>query len=129
MDYVGFGVQVPQEPEPRQDGGEPPTGRLDVQDVDLQQVAGLGAVDVHRSGQGVDQVQVGVEQIGGLGGGRYLHIEGIAGLHHDLFARVGGHGRRDVGMPAVMPLVRFVATLPRIVQLYSLHGPPPEVNE
>ena len=48
----GFGVEVTQESEAWQDGGEPPGRRLNVEYVYFQQVARLRAVDVDRARQG-----------------------------------------------------------------------------
>ena len=50
MGDVGFEVQVAQEAEAGQDGGEAPLRRFDVADGDFQQVARFGAVDVDRAG-------------------------------------------------------------------------------
>ena len=53
-----LGVQVAEEAEAGQDGGEAPRGRFDVQDVDFQQVAGFRSVHVNRAGQRMHKAQV-----------------------------------------------------------------------
>src|SRR5262249_59847912 len=53
-----LGELVTQEPEPRHLDGVAVRVGLDVEDLDVEQVARLGAVDVHRSGERVHPVQV-----------------------------------------------------------------------
>ena len=105
----------------------PPACGLDVQDVDLQQVPRLRPVYVDRAGKGMDQRQVDVEQVGGLGRRVDLHIESVARLHHDFFARVCGDYGGNVRVPAVVTLAGFAAALLGVVQLNGLHSTPPHV--
>jgi hypothetical protein len=97
------GKLVTQEAEPGQLDGESVPVRLDVQDLDGQQVAGLRALDVDRPGQRVDHVQV----RGGQRGRRHprggLPVERVPGLQHDLVTRLAEDHRRDVRVPPVVP--------------------------
>ena len=87
----------------------------------------VSPVHVDRAGKGMDQRQVGVEQVGGLGRRVDLHIESVERLHYDFFPRVGGDYGRNVRVPAVVTLTGFVAALLGVVQLDGLHSTPPHV--
>ena len=64
-------------------------GGLDVEDVDLEEVAGLCALHVDGTGEGVDEAEVDAGEVGVGGAGVNLAVEGVAGGHHDFFAGVG----------------------------------------
>ena len=55
---VGIGEVVGQQPEPRQDRGPAPALGVQVEHLDRQRVAGLGAADGDRPGQRIDAVPV-----------------------------------------------------------------------
>ena len=109
MDHVGVQVDVPQEPEAGDDGGEAPACRFYAQDVYFQQVAGLGALDVDRAGEGMNQVEVYVSQVFGLGVGGDLPVQCVPGLHDNFFAWFGLHSGRNVGVPTVVAFCWFVS--------------------
>ena len=107
-DHEGVGELVPQEAEPGHLHGVAVAVRLDLQDLDLEQVARLGPVDVHRAGERVDDVQVGP---GHRLQGRlraHLAVEGVPGPQHHLVPGVAGHQRRDVRVPAVVAGLRLL---------------------
>ena len=76
--------------------------RAQVEDVDHQQVAGLGALDLDGAAEhvGVGQVDV-ADVVGGVVVAE-LGVGPLAALDPELAARPYRGGRRDVGMPAVV---------------------------
>ncbi len=125
--HVRVGEHVAQEPEAGHLHGVAVAVRLDLQDLDLEQVARLGPVDVHRPGEGVDHVQVGRGH--GLQGRLrpHLPVEGVAGAQHHLVAGVADDHRRDVRVPAVVAGLRLLGQGLRVVDphLVRCHGHPP----
>src|SRR5690606_39063614 len=93
-----FGEDVAQEPEAGYLDGVAVAVGLDLQDLDLQQVAGLGALDVDGPGERVDDVEVGGADRLQRGLGPHLAVERVARLHDDLVAGSHAEDGRDVGM-------------------------------
>ena len=125
LDHKGVEVDVPQEAKAGDDAGEAEGGGLDVEDVDLQEVASFGTLHIDGASEGVDEAEVDAGEVGVGGGGVYLAVEGVAGLQDHLFAGVGLNGRRDVGVPAVVALGGFCGAGLGEVDLDGLHGGPP----
>jgi len=96
--------------------------RLDVEDLDLEDVTVLGPVDVDGPGERVDHVEV--RRAHGVQGGRgpHLAVEGVTGRKDHLVARVAAHHRRDVRVPAVVPRLRLLDEGPRPVDLDLVRG-------
>ena len=63
---------------------------------------GLGALDVDRAGQRVDQVEVERGQVGGGGVARDLAAGEVVGLGRDHVAGLDPHHRLDVDVPAAV---------------------------
>src|ERR1700716_966810 len=112
---VRVGEAVGQEPAAvglREDPGVPPalTGnvadflwhRTEIEDVDDEQVAGLGTLDVDRPGQHVRVGQVDVAHVVGGVVVTDLAVGPLAALDPDRLARADGNSGRDVGMPPVV---------------------------
>jgi hypothetical protein len=87
VDDVGVGELVPEEAEARHLGREPIAVGLNLQDLDLEDVAGLGIVDVYRAGQRMDHVEVG--RADRLSGGlrAELSVQAVPRLQDNLIAR------------------------------------------
>jgi hypothetical protein len=131
VDDVGVGELVPEEAEARHLGREPIAVGLNLQDLDLEDVAGLGIVDVYRAGQRMDHVEVG--RADRLSGGlrAELSVQAVPRLQDNLIARVAAHDRRDVRMPAVMAGLRLLGQRLRPVDPHLVRGhrPPPLVDD
>ena len=125
LDHKGVEVDVPQEAKAGNDAGEAEGGGLDVEDVNLQEVASFGTLHVDGASERVDQAEVDAGQVGVGGAGVYLAVEGVAGLQDHLFTRVGLNGRRDVWVPAVVALGGFCGAGLGEVDLDGFHGGPP----
>ena len=69
----------------------------DLQDVDVEQVARLGAIDVDRPGERVDEVEVDVRDVIEGRAGVELPVERVARLEDHLVAGVAR--RRRAGCP------------------------------
>src|SRR5258705_3508807 len=108
---VRIGKAVGQEPATvglREDPGVPPalTGdvadllwhRTEIEDVDDEQVAGLGALDVDRPGQHVRVGQVDVAHVVGGVVVTDLAVGPLAALDPDRLARANGDSGRDGGV-------------------------------
>ena len=77
--------------------------RADVEDLDLQDVPGLGALDVHGAGERMDPAEVERHRpVRGEGVRLVPDVQGIPAQQLDLFARAHGHGRLQVPVPAVV---------------------------
>src|SRR6266536_3293705 len=116
------GELVAQETEPRHLDRVAVADRLDLQDLDLQQVAGLGAVDVDRPGERVDHVQVGRRHGLQSGGRPHLAVERVTRLQDHLLTGVAAHDRRDIRVPAVVPGLRLLAERLRVVDPDLVRG-------
>src|SRR5690606_18618547 len=55
------------------------------------------------------------------GQGRALAVEGVPGLEDHLVAGLAADGRRDVGMPAVVPGLRLLAQRPGRIDAYLMY--------
>src|SRR6266545_1741573 len=115
-------MKVAQEAEPRHLDRVAVAVGLDLQDLDLQEVPGLGAVDVDRPGERVHHVQVGRRHRLQRRGGSHLAVEGVTRLQDHLVAGVAAHHRRDVRMPAVVPGLRLLAQRLRVVDPDLVRG-------
>src|SRR6185437_1959382 len=106
VDLERVGELVAQEAEARHLHGEAVAVRLDVDDLDLEQVARLGALDVDRTGERVHDVEVrrgdGIQ--GRVRG--HLPVERVPRLQHHLVAGLAPDQRWDVGVPPVVAGVR-----------------------
>jgi hypothetical protein len=80
----------------------------DVENVDDQEIAGLGAMDADRPGQKVHDGKIDVADI--VGGFIVLDESAgpIVGLHDEVFARLDPLDDRNVRMPPVMDQLVFV---------------------
>ena len=98
-----FGELVAQEAEPGNLGRVAVRLGAHLENVDDEQVAGLGALHVDRAGERVEEVQVDVADLDRGGAGVELAVERVTRLDQDLVAGFAGDDWRDVGMPAVVP--------------------------
>ncbi len=76
--------------------------RTEIQDVDHEKAAGLGAVDRDRTTQGVDDREVEVADVVGRVTVVDCSVESFAALEAELGARPSPRYGRDVLMPAVV---------------------------
>src|SRR5882672_3033661 len=88
--------------------------RADVEQIDHQQVAGLGALDADRAGQEVHDRQVDVAHV--VGGIVVLDEAAgpVIGLDDEVVARAYPGNHRNVGMPPIVDLVVIVGRLGQI---------------
>ena len=88
--------------------------RADVEQVDDQQVAGLGAFDADRPGQEVHDGEIDVAHV--VRGFVVLDEAAgpVVGLDHEVVAGLDPGDNRDVGMPAVVDHVVLVGRLRQI---------------
>ncbi len=88
--------------------------RTDVEQVDHQQIAGLGALDADRAGQEVHDRQIDVAHV--IGGIVVLDEAAgpVIGLDDEIVARIDPRNHRDVGMPAIVDHVVVVGRLRKI---------------
>ncbi len=98
---------VPQRPEQAEDRADHHVAevhqRADVQDLDLEDVAGLGALHLHRAGQRVHPAQVeGQGPLRRQRAARLPDVQGVAAQQLDHLAGAHGDGRRQVAVPAVV---------------------------
>ena len=110
VDHVRVGEQIAQEAEARHDHRVPVLIGLDVDQRDREHIALLGALDEHRSGERVHQVEI---ERGDVVRGRVdgqVAVERIAGLEHDVIARLGPRHGRDRRMIAI-EAVRVVGAM------------------
>ena len=93
-DLERVGEHVAEEAEPGYLHGEAVTVGFDVEDLDLEQVAGLGAFDEDRTGQRVHDVQV--RRRDGLQGGvrTHLPVERVPRLQYHLVPRLAAQHAR-----------------------------------
>jgi len=95
--------QVAQETEARGDRGEAEAVRDDLLDLQLEQITGFGALDPHRPGQRVQEVEVEPGHIRQCRVGGELTVRGVAGVEHHRVARRSGGDRLDVRVPPIVP--------------------------
>ena len=88
--------------------------RTDVEQVDHQQIAGLGALDADRAGQEVHDREIDVAHV--IGGIVVLDEAAgpVVGLDDEIVARADPRHHRNVGMPPIVDLVVIVGRLREI---------------
>ena len=114
VDDVGIGVEIAQESESGNDQGVAVLVRVDGEQLDLQRVSALGAVDVDRPGHGVDEVEVEGRHVVGDRIESQIGIQRVPGVYDDDIARVrGGHceNRGVIAVHAVRIVGAVVALL------------------
>ena len=94
----------------------------DVDELDLQHVAGLRALDVDRPGQRMHRAGVERGEIGDRGVGRDLAVERVAGFQRDFLALADLERGRDVGVVAVVAAARLVAERLASIDADGVHG-------
>ena len=72
------------------------------------EITRLGAVDEHRSRQGMDDIEVGTMQVGGRHLRSHRPVEGIPGFQDHRVAWVDSEDGGDVGMPTIVSGVGFI---------------------
>src|SRR5690606_38856195 len=102
----------------------------DVEDVDDEQVAGLGALDRDGSAQHVAGREVDVAHVVGRVVVADLPVRPLPALDAELRAGTDGGGRRDVGVPPVVAGNGLVAHGTGLVDAEDDfgHGDPPDVD-
>ena len=115
---VGLGEVVGEQAEARGDRGPAPALRVQVDDLDRERVAGLGALDEDRAGQRVHAAPVDVRDHARLRAGPDLVVADVTGLEDDGVA-VGD--RQQWLIPGVPRVVHRVG---RAV-VRACHGPDP----
>ena len=107
----------------RRDGcGSSPRLRDDVEIFDFQQVAGLGALDIYRTGQGVGNFGVEVTRSATVMPGLIWQSEASRVSRTTSSPRSTSRDRRNIGVPAVVPgMGLFLETL-AAVNGDDLHG-------
>ena len=98
---------VAQKAEAGDDRAECDRLRHDVEELDLDHVAGLGALDEYRAGQRMDAAGIEVRQVGDSGVRTDLAVDGVARFENDFVALGHFRDRRDVRMIAVVTAVRL----------------------
>ena len=88
--------------------------RADVEQIDHEQIAGLGALDADRAGQEMHDRQIDVAHV--VGGVVVLDEAAgpVIGLDDEVVARLDPRHHRDIGMPAVVNHVVVVGRLRKI---------------
>ena len=112
-DEDGFGEHVAQEAEPRDDDSVAELIWLDVDQGHSEHVAALGALDVNRSGHGMNEIEVQRRDIVGIGVEGEVGVECVPRLEDDEVARSGSRrplDRRVVPVEAVR-IVRAVVPI------------------
>ena len=113
----GIGEVVGEQPEARDARRPAPVGRLELEEVDLERVAGLGAVDRDRAVDLVDAVEVEASEVLDRRSRRQLAAAGVEQVELDDGAAVDGLDRRDRRVP------REVEAIARDVECRTgLHG-------
>ncbi len=82
--------------------------RSDVENIDDQDIAGLGAGDLDRADQMMTGRQVAVADVGGVVVVLDLTAGPVEGLDDEVVARLDGDDRRDIRMPAVVERLRLL---------------------
>ena len=86
----------------------------DVENIDNEEIAGLGAVDADRAGQKVHDREIDVAHIVG----EFVVLDEtsgpIVGLHHEVFARLDPLDDRNVRMPPIVDHFIFIGRFRKI---------------
>jgi hypothetical protein len=100
---------------------------VDLEDVDDQQIARLGALDAEGAAQDVHAGKGGVANI--VRGVVVVDraVEPLTAIRSEHVARLDAHHRRDVGVPAVVPDVLLVRELLGVVQREEVTRHRPEL--
>ena len=117
----GLWEQVTKEPAPRAEPGPAVGLGKDVEVLDLQQIAGPGPLDVHRSGQRVGYFGAQGCQVRYLHLRTYLAIRGVTGFEDHLLSRIDLQDRWNAGVPSVVTFLRLVLEPLAPVYLDTLH--------
>jgi hypothetical protein len=120
-----LGHDVAQEAQARDDRAEGAALGHDIEELDLQHVAGLGAPDVDGAGQGMYGARIHVREIGHRRAGRDLTVERVAAFQHDLLARADLEHGLNIGMIAVVARARLRRERLASVDANGGHGRPP----
>ena len=118
------GEQVAQIAEARHDAREAIGLGDDIEELDLQQIAGLRAFDVDRAGERMDAARRELRDVRRRRGPRKEAIEPVTGFEPDLLALGHLDDRRNVRVPTVVPGPGFVDQLPAAIDLDGYHGLP-----
>ncbi len=111
------GIVVGQESEPREDRGDAHLCRGEGEDLDLEDVAGLGALDGDRPGQRMAEAAIDRLDVGGRRIGVELAVDAVARLDRDLFAGRDTGDRIEPWMPAIVPGARLLAQAAAAIDL------------
>ena len=101
------GHDVAEEAHARNDDAECRRLRHNVEEFDLEHVAGLRALDEDRSGQWMHQTSIKLRQIGGARVRLDLSVDGVARFQHDLLAFGHFQDRRNIGVKPIVPGARL----------------------
>ena len=116
--------EIRQEAKPGREARPAVALRDDVDVLDLQEVARLRALHVHRPGERMRRRALELLQILGRRARPDLQIHRVARLERHLLARLHLDHRRDVWVPPVMSLVRLLAQPLRAIDAYAFwHSP------
>jgi hypothetical protein len=121
MHQEWFGEHVAQESETRHDGAECRGLRDDVGKFDLQQIAGRRTLHEYGASQRMDGAGFDRRKIGAGHFWPDLTVQSITGLQGDFFAFLDLCDRRDIGMIAVVPDMRFLCERFAAIDTDGLH--------
>ncbi len=121
MDQERRREHVAQEAEPRHDRRERVGLGRDVEELDLEDVAGLRALDEDRTGERMNRARFHLGHIGLGGAGPQLAVDTIARRQDDLFALVHGDERRNVRVKPVVTGRRLISQSLAAVDLDAFH--------
>jgi hypothetical protein len=121
MDKEWTGHDIAQEPGSRQDGGERSWLGGDVQQLDFEHVAGLGAFDEDRSRQGMHHSPIDTCKSCRGRGRSDLPVERIPGFQCDLFTLANLQHRLYVRMISIVSAVRFLCERLPSIDLDRVH--------
>jgi hypothetical protein len=91
----------------RHDDAERGGLRDNIEELDLDHVAGLGALDKDGSGQRMDKAGVNVRKIRGSRARTDLSVERVAGLQYHFFAFSDFQYRGDIGVVTIVATMRL----------------------
>ena len=125
MDQERRGEEIAQKAEPGEDRGERMRLRGDVEELDLQHVARLGALDEDGPREGMDGAGFHVRHVRLARPGAELAVDAVARGQHHLFVLVDREERGDVRVEPVVTRRRLIFQSLAAVDLDALHGSPP----